>query len=332
MEQEWVDNTFNKIKLDYQIDANWIIKEAKNDLDRTMRFIIDNQEFIYHIEIKNELRNHQLDQIQHLADKHKPLMIIARRIFPKLKEYLRAHEIAYLEGNGNIFLKKGKTYIYIDGNKPLVTEKVVGLRIFTKTGLKLIFEMLQDETILNMPYRKLAQKAKIGLGNVNNIVNELKVQGYLLKMNRGEWKITRKKELLEKWVAAYPEKLKPALKAGQFRFLKDEDFNNWKNLKIKPMKTWWGGEPGGDLLTHYLRPARLTLYTTETREELIKHYRLIPDVNGKIEVYNKFWDRNTANDQIAPPLLVYADLINAGDQRCIETAQKVYNEYLANQF
>jgi len=99
---------------------------------------------------------------------------------------------------------------------------------------------------------------------------------------------------------------------------------------IKKEKTWWGGEPAGDLLTNYLRPAELTLYTMETRNELIKNYRLIPDENGNVKAYNKFWQHDEVDDNTVPPLLVYADLINSNDRRCTETALKIYDEFLQN--
>ena len=107
---------------------------------------------------------------------------------------------------------------------------------------------------------------------------------------------------------------------GTFRFLKEEDFTNWKKLLIRNGKTWWGGKPAGDLFTNFLRPAELTLYTTDTRNELIKNYRLIPDEKGNVNAYKKFWQHDGVNDKVVPPLLVYADLVNTNDRRCMETA------------
>ena len=131
-------------------------------------------------------------------------------------------------------------------------------------------------------------------------------------------------------MAAYAERLKPALKIGTFRFLKEEDFTNWKKLPIRNGKTWWGGEPAGDILTNYLRPAELTIYTTETRNDLIKNYKLIPDEKGNVKAYKKFWQQDEVNDNTVPPLLIYADLINTNDRRCMQTAQKIYDEFLQN--
>ena len=38
------------------------------------------------------------------------------------------------------------------------------------------------------------------------------------------------------------------------------------------------------------------------------------------------------NDNTVPPLLIYTDLMNTGDHRCIETAQKIYNELFKEKF
>ncbi len=270
--------------------------------------------------------------IYKLAKNYAPLMVIADHIFPKIKEELRNHDIAYLEGNGNIWLKAEKALLWIDTNKTLPEEKEKINRAFTKTGLKVLFHFLLDENLINAPYREIAQKTEIALGNVNNILNGLREKGFLLKMNKENYKLTNKKELLNTWMTRYAEKLKPELEIGTFRFLKDEDFLNWKRLPIKPGKTWWGGEPAGDLLTNYLKPAVLTLYTVENKNELIRNYRLIPDPKGNVKAYIKFWNYNEVTDKIVPPLLVYADLMNTGDHRCIETAQKIYNELFKEKF
>lgn len=318
-----------------QIKGKWkpiAINGNDNGLDGQIEFTLEESLIKMNAEVKNNLRTIHLPQIYKLAKTYAPLMVIADHIFPKIKEELRNHNIAYLEGNGNIWLKYGKGLLWIDANKTLPEDKEKINRAFTKTGLKVLFDFLQDETLINAPYREIALRAEIALGNVNYILNGLKEKGFLLKMNKDEYKLNNKKELLNAWMTKYAEKLKPELEIGTFRFLKDEDFINWKKLPIKPGKTWWGGEPGGELFTNYLKPAVLTLYTLETKNELIKHYRLIPDPNGNVKVYRKFWKYDKVNDNTVPPLLIYTDLMNTGDHRCIETAQKIYNDLLKEKF
>ena len=52
---------------------------------------------------------------------------------------------------------------------------------------------------------------------------------------------------------------------------------------------------------------------------------------GNVEILTPFWnfDHEFANQGIAPPLLVYADLMATGDLRNIEAAGMIYEKYLA---
>ncbi|HUN04731.1 MAG TPA: type IV toxin-antitoxin system AbiEi family antitoxin, partial [Niabella sp.] len=75
-----------------------------------------------------------------------------------------------------------------------------------------------------------------------------------------------------------------------------------------------------------------TLYTMEARTELIKNYRLVPDEKGNVKAYKQFWKQDDATTNVVNPLLVYADLIITGDRRCLDTAKKVYDEYLQDKF
>jgi hypothetical protein len=328
-EQEIIHLALENLQKNAQIQGKW---EAFDQREPDGQVILDiyDQPVRYYVEIKNELRNHQLQQITAFNQQYNPLMVVATRLFPKIKEELRHNNIAYLEANGNIFLKNKDTTLWIDTNKPVETDEKTGSRAFTKTGLKVVFLFLLDETWINVPYRQITEHTGTGIGNITNIIKGLKQDGFLLPLAKNEYKLINKKELLNKWVAAYELRLKPTIKIGTFRFLKEEDFTNWKNLPLQNGKTRWGGEPAGDLFTNYLHPAELTLYTTETRNDLIKNYRLIPDVKGNVQAYQKFWQYDEVNDNVVPPLLVYTDLMNKGDRRCTETAQKIYNEFLQN--
>ena len=331
---EIITLALENLRKNTQIQGKWEAFDH-GEPDGQLFLALDNQHIGFYIEIKKELRNYQLEQIIDFNQHYTPFMVVATRLFPKIKEELRLNNIAYLEANGNIFLKNKNTTLWIDTNKPIETDKKTGSRAFTKTGLKVVFQFLMEENLLNKPYRQIAAQTGTGIGNITNIITGLKQDGFLLPVAKNQYKLNNKQALLHKWMAAYDVRLKPALKIGTFRFLKEEDFLNWKNLPIHKGKTWWGGEPAADLLTHFLRPAEITLYTTETRNELIKNYRLIPDDKGNVKAYQKFWehDEAPANAQllegnVVPPLLVYADLINTNDRRCVEAAKRIYDAFL----
>lgn len=326
-EAEIVGKALENLRKGTQITGKWT-ENGPRELDGQLTLVLDKERIKFNTEVKLDLRNLLIPQILEYNKRFDPFILVAGRLFPKIKEELRRHNVAYLEANGDFYLKRDQKWFLINNNPPLPMEQDYRNRAFTKTGLKVVFEFLQDETLINQPYRQIAGYTQTAVGNITNIMKGLKQDGFLLQLNKYEVKLTRMDELIRKWAAAYDDNLKPGLKIGTFRLLKEEQYANWNTLKLDPEKTWWGGEPAGDLLTNYLRPAHFILYTTETRAELMKNYRLVPDDKGRIQVFKKFWQHKPGKVPTVPPLLVYADLVNTGDPRCLETAHRIYEQYL----
>ncbi len=239
---------------------------------------------------------------------------------------LREKNVAYLEGNGNIFLHQGATFLFIDTEKPAKRHKRQATG-FTETETKLLYQLLLDEGLVRLSYREIAETTNTALGGITPLFKKLATQGFLIK--EPEATLRNKTELLNRWVAAYEEKVNLKLTKGSFRFVERDGFKNWKQMQLTEGQTWWGAEPAAELLTNYLQPGILTLYTREDRVALMRKYRIIPDPKGNLLLNAPFWpQRVDTKDFCVPPLLVYADLVITGDHRCIETAQKIYDEVL----
>jgi hypothetical protein len=334
MEDRIINTALANLEKNTGITANFTAYQGAHDrgLDGEVDLLFKNGTETFAVEVKKEIRNHQLAFIIDLANRYPNLVVIAENIFPKVKEELRNHNIGWLDTAGNVFLNTLQHHLWIEGKKKIKTQAEKVNRAFTPTGIKVLYLFLLDETILNHTYRDIAEQAGVALGNINYIINGLKEQKFLIQENTKRMKLINKNELLQKWMAAYEEKLKPTILVENFRFLKDDHNYTWKTWYLEPNETFWGGEPAGDLMTNYLKPEIFTLYTEETRNALIKKYRLIPDPDGKVKVYKKFWKNlPTFNPTVVHPLLAYTDLINTGDRRCLETAQKIYDELLRNQ-
>jgi hypothetical protein len=331
-ETEVIHIAIENLKETAQIEGQWdFITETR--LDGKLTLFINDVTITFNTEIKKELRNHQLLQLEQMAKQFPPFLIVAERIFPKIKEQLRQQKIAYLEANGNIYFNENRFHYFIDTQKPIKQKKEALNRAFTKTGLKVLFHFLLNNELVNEPHREIGEITQVAHGNIAYILNGLKENGFLVQLNKNTLQLNNKKELLEKWMAAYMETLKPTLEIGRFHFANEDNFNNWRKIQLNDDKTRWGGEPAGDLLTNYLRPGELTLYTEENRTDLMKNYRLIPDKEGDVLVYKKFWN-DTFNKEAnaVPVLLIYTDLINTANSRCHETAQMIWDKYLANEF
>jgi hypothetical protein len=329
MEDNLIYTAINEILKEHKINALWK-KPIIPDIDGVLSIDYGGHNKKFFVEIKKDLREFQLPQIFKLANEHKPFLVIAENLYPKIKEALIEHGIAYIEMNGNINIETENFLIKIEGrrNKYLRPEKFG--RAFTKAGLKAIFLFLTNENEINDTYRDIARNAEIAIGNLKLILEGLIEEGYALRVNEKELKLTNRKELLQKWVTAYTEKLKPTLYIGNFRFNNPNDFIKWKDLNLEKTRTQWGGEGAGNIYTDFLQPEVLTLYTNEKKANLIKEYRLLPDTDGNVIVYEKFWKDKNPVKNIVPPIVAYADLLATGNRRCIETAQKIYEQLIEN--
>jgi len=330
-ERNIVETALENLEKHTGIPGDWNPMETQF-WDGHLRLYIDNQYFTFQTEVKKELRAAQMQHILKIANGNKPFMVVATRIFPALKEELRKNHIAYLEANGNLFVHLDQKLIWIETQKPIPSLKDAANRAFTPAGLKVVFHFLIQEGLINLPYREIAACTNTALGHINYVIQGLKEEGFLIPLTKDTYKLTRKKELFEKWIGAYHQKLKPTLLIDTFQFVNKDDTFNWQNIKLRVGETFWGGEPAGDLLTKYLNPGEFTMYTTETKMNLIKNYKILPAEKGNIKVYKKFWKEYNDLMRYVPEELVYADLINNNDRRSQETAQKIYDEYLQDKF
>ncbi|QQS29725.1 MAG: hypothetical protein IPM47_01865 [Sphingobacteriales bacterium] len=320
MEQEIV---YTALEALYQTTGIHAYFKPKKTLDGGLEIVLNGHKYEFTIEVKRELRTHQLQQVEEYFHRYDNFLLIANRIFPKIKEEFRYKGIPYIEANGNIFLKKEGLFLFVDTQKTLDIEKGKGNRAFTKTGLKVVFYLLQHKDAIHLPQRELANLTNVALGNIPQVIEGLKETGYLIPLNNKTYVWENRKALLNRWIAEYATVLRPKLVKERYT-LKE----NWNELALDNHKTVWGGEPAADILTNHLRPEKFLIYTTENRMDLIRNYKLIPDKNGEVEVLEMFWKNKI--EKTAPKLLVYADLILEGGKRNKETAEKIYHEYIGS--
>lgn len=318
---EIVHLALNNLEKETGIVGKWT---ERRDIDGEIDLIMNNENLHYFVAVKREVRPHQIDQLLKYQQQFTHVLLIAERIFPKVKAALRELQFPYLETNGNVFIKKDPLWLWIDANQKLDTKKETGNRAFTKTGLKVLFYFLLHKDNVNHPQRLIAKQTGVALGNIPLVINGLKETGYLLQRDRKTYVWERKEELINRWITEYEITLKPHLFLGKFQLPA-----TWQELPLNEFEEVWGGEPAGDILTNYLRPEEYTLFTKKNRTDFIKSYRLRPDEKGDLELFEMFWDMDQETlHRTAPPLLVYADLKLKNNKRCRETAEMIWNEHI----
>jgi len=308
------------------------ISSANSPAEEQIDFKFDKKCTRLVAEYKNEPRLMHLPYLKARNGDVGPLVLVAMHISTRVKEELRREKINYLDAAGNLFLAIDSAYIFIDGQKKESLKEEVKNRAFTKTGLKVVFAFLQEPEIINLPYRVISEKIEVSLDTVHNVIIGLKELGYIISGTRKDIALVNVKQLLLRWIQEYEIKLKPSLFIGNFRFIKNEVGQNWDQIIFSDEETQWGGEPAGALITNHLRPAEFTLYTNKKRLEVMKELKLLPDQNGSVKLYKKFWNDKGNKNAYVPDILVYADLLNHGDPRNLEIAERIYEQHLQDRF
>jgi hypothetical protein len=262
-----------------------------------------------------------------------PIIIIAERI-PNIiaKEYADVG-INYLDKAGNSHIHAGKLRIVIEGKKIEKAADGYQSRAFQEAGIRIIFQLLKNPATLTLRYREIAERANVSLGSVGSVMRELTDLDFVFEAdNKRVLKNTS--QLLDRWVTAYHDVLRPRLVIKRLRFTQPEQLYDWDtSLRVQDSEytLLWGGEPGASLLTNHLTPEKFTLYTDGHWQEVMRTLRLLPAENGDIEVLEMFWhEENKYRDKpIVPPLLIYADLMGSRIGRNLETANLIRENELS---
>ncbi|HMS66164.1 MAG TPA: type IV toxin-antitoxin system AbiEi family antitoxin [Ignavibacteria bacterium] len=330
--EKFTEIALNNLKTEFGID--WKITKTelkgKNVPDFDANIKIDGIERKFFFECKSELRNIHIPKLLELKKAYPNLIVLTNKYYPNIVKTLEQNEIGYADATGTVNIKAQGIRIYKEGTKKNNEDNGV-INKYTPAGLKLIFNLLNNDEFIFFTYREMANTCNTALGNVNKIINKLKDENFIIKYN-DKIKLNNKKGLLNIWLEQYENILKPKIIIGKYKFVGEDAFKNWNAINLGS-KNFWGGEPAGNLLTNYLKPTILTLYTEKLKHNLIKEFKIIPEEkNFDLLILKKFWYEKEKKNNTAPCLLVYTDLINTKDNRNIETAQIIYDRYIKEKF
>lgn len=319
--------------VDFEVGALDQAVDGEHYQDAVIKIQWNDQEYQFVVEIKNIITRailgvtvHQFNRMR-LKEKG---MLIAKYVNPIIAEELKKSDVSFIDAVGNAYINKPPLFIYLKGNRP-VDNMPDYARTFRPTGLQIIFALLCNPGLENKPYRYIAKKADVALGTVGEMMDDLKKTGYLIHMGNRLRRLIRKNDLLNRWVTAYPEKLRRKKMIGHYTA---DDGEWWKNAKLIEDNVLWGGEVAAYLMTEHLKPQTITLYTKKPIAKFLLTNKLMENKDGDTEILEIFWNfgPNHLHDNLVPPLLVYTDLMASGDARNIETARIIYDKKLSQYF
>jgi hypothetical protein len=284
----------------------------------------------YLVEIRKNLRETTLGQlVQRFAQNPGKWIVIAPYVPAYLAKRMRELGLQFIDAAGNAFIHEPPLMIFLHGNRAKEPVREQGEEGLLATGgIRILFALLCQPKLLQATYRELGEAAGTALGTVAGVMKDLTRDGYLLDRGTRGKRLVRREELIVRWTRAYAQRFRKQQLIGRFA---TEQADLWKDLQLAGRGALWGGEVAAQKLTHHLKPVITTLYAHKPIDTLIVDLRLRRDDRGTIELRNRFWRFKVAEPaaDTVPPLLVYADLLATADARNIETAQTIYERFLA---
>lgn len=287
----------------------------------------------YFAKIKQTLTNLTVGTLTpHLERPPGKWLVVTRYVPAYLAKKMKALNMQFIDTVGNAFINDPPLFIFMHGNRatrttlPHLEEVAWGV-----AGVKVVFALLCMKELEDATYREIAETVQVALGTVAHALRGLARQGYLLNLGLRGRKLVKRRELLERWITAYAEKLRNRNLIGRFTTNRE---NPWEDVDVTNYRAFWGGEVAAHKLTHFMKPDTITIYARKPIENLLVDLRLRKDGAGKIELREQFWNFPALGPikDVAPLVLVYADLLATADARNVETAKMIYDDYLKRHF
>jgi len=308
------------------------LRATKLRADYLLRIAMQGKEIRYYAEVKaNVTKADKLLAMMRKGEFDHSLLLVTKYINTQLADELKQNGIEFIDAAGNAFINQPPLYIFVKGNKPDVIKVLPVKRTFKPAGLKVIYAFLCNPGLENKTYREIAAETDVALGTVDWIMKELRELRFLLDMGKRAQRLIQKQNLLQRWVIAYPEQLRPKLILGRFR----GEHEWWRQKTLDHLKAQWGGEVAAAKLTQYLQPQIITIYTMpQELNQFLTENRLRKDQTGDVEILKKFWKppEILQQEDLVHPILIYADLLVTGNERNIETAKMIYDQHIVHLF
>jgi hypothetical protein len=301
---------------------------ADGDVDGVATLTREGKSIKYLVQVKNSLTSSSLGPLSLAFGKENGRrLLVTGYVPPPLADELRRRHIQFIDAAGNAYLDRRGLLVFIAGrrNQQQRSEHKT-VRPFRGSGLRVVFVLISVPELASAPQRTIARTARVALGSIGAVLEGLRALGFVADV-RGQRRLVHRERLLDQWTESYARQLFPTLEIARFSAASS---GWWRHAGIEKHGAQWGGETAAALLQRHLVPEQTIIYADETPAGLLKQYRLRADASGSIVVRRRFWNAVPApRSDVVPALLIYADLVAAGDARSLASAKQIRNAYLA---
>ncbi len=250
------------------------------------------------------------------ADTGLPVLVALPSTSKRLVKRLDEERLHWVDLAGNASIHVPGLVVAVQGRPAVsVARRYAVSAAFRPAGLQVVVVvmMLSGEGIPTL--RRLAEAAGVSLGAAQASVADLRAQGYIDEHGS----LARAGELLDRWASVYAA----------------QDSGRWDSAAFQGEPGWWnhadafrddearlGGEAGAEASGLPLRSLTGVVYADELPTQVIRAGRLRRVEEGNVRLRPKFWSL-PGEGWIAPPPIIYAELLASGDPRQSEIAAEM---------
>jgi hypothetical protein len=305
-----------------------VVLEDDNHADYRVRASVrgDRVEFLLSVNSKNI--RHEVIPPAATGGKKRSLPVVFGQAWfpPKRAQALREQGVHYLDTAGNAFLDLPGLQVF---RETLSTPMVDPVRkrplggVFNSSAVRVGLQLLLDPLLVESNLRHMAALAGVSAPSAKFALDAFKAEGYVIETGKRGRKFVDREGFLRRWAESYNQRYRPKHAMGRYA-------RGASAISLAGLEACWGGEPAADRLTHNLEFAEQLIYSHSTKiGPLLAKNRLKPDSRGDVELVEACWGVDQQEPQgIAPAFVVYADLLNTRDPRCIEVAEQIFETIL----
>jgi hypothetical protein len=261
----------------------------------------------------------------------RPRILFARFVPPALGRRLVDRGLCFVDEAGNCHVAIGREYVArIEGRRqPPRAGRGRGMGV---AGYQTLFAILANPKLLDEPIRTIAEQAGVGKTAVAHALERLTEEGLLGKgLERRH--LLRVPTVLDRWLVGYENLVRPRLLVGRFHTPETDPMALEKHLQQVFGRTGKWGLGGGAAamrLTGHYRGAETVVHVADPPADFRRQLRALPARDGRLTILRargKLALQGALPDTVHP-LLVFTELINAGEERARETAGLIREKFL----
>lgn len=261
-------------------------------------------------------------------------VLLARHVSRPVANLLIEAGMNFADDSGNVHLRLGDHYNWTVLGNP-APSLPHGKRPVSAAQLQLLFSFASTPESLHWSVRQLEALSGVSKSRAASARAEMAANGLLAR--RGErFLLGPHQRITDNLLLGYSQILRPRLLIGTFRPPDKTTSAFLERLREAPppgIRFALTGAPAADRLQHLYHSPDAALFVSAPAEAAARQLRLLPDRNGPVSLLSAFGDlvfwQPHDGLTLAPPWLIYAELLASNDPRSREAAAALHRQFLS---